>query len=177
MKTKTAALFAALGMAVAPIALAPVPRRNLWWRRRLATSKWAVHDVVGDVAEGVALANDDDWARYRKPQAEPPCYTLPACPITRRAMSLPALTQCAASLAERQHVHDATTLGADDQAIMLRQRCSQPRQTAADGGKRLCCGRSPLLGVVDRPYGHATRGVGPTTNVAADQHRDGTDGR
>jgi hypothetical protein len=75
MKTKTAALFAALGMAVAPIALAPVSHAEVCGAvggRHVEVG--GCSHVVGDVAEGVALANDDDWAA-QEAAGQTPCYT------------------------------------------------------------------------------------------------------
>jgi hypothetical protein len=80
MKKLIAALFAALGMALAPMAFvlvagAPVANAEVCGAvgGRHVDVGGCSH-VVGDVAAGVALANDDDWAA-QEAGGQPPCYT------------------------------------------------------------------------------------------------------
>jgi hypothetical protein len=75
MKKLTAALLAAMGVAVAPIVLAPIANAEVCGAvggRHVEVG--GCSHVVGDVAAGVALANDDDW-RAQEVAGQPPCYT------------------------------------------------------------------------------------------------------
>jgi hypothetical protein len=75
MKTLTGALFAATSVAVAPIVLTPVANAEVCGAvggRHVEVG--GCSHVVGDVAAGVALANDDDWAT-QEAAGQPPCYT------------------------------------------------------------------------------------------------------
>jgi hypothetical protein len=75
MKKLTAALFAAVSVAVAPMVLTPVANAEVCGAvggRHVEVG--GCSHVVGDVAAGVALANDDDW-RAQEVAGQPPCYT------------------------------------------------------------------------------------------------------
>ena len=75
MKKITAAVFAALAMAAAPVVVAPAANAEVCGGvagRHVAVG--GCTHIVGDVAEGVALANDDDWAAQES-AGQIPCYT------------------------------------------------------------------------------------------------------
>ncbi len=75
MTKLTATLLAVAGMAVAPLPLAPTAHAEICGGvgGRHVDLGGCTH-IVGDVAAGVALANDDDWAA-QEAAGQPPCYT------------------------------------------------------------------------------------------------------
>jgi hypothetical protein len=75
MKKLAAALLAATAMAALPVAIAPAAQAEVCGAvgGRHVDVGGCTH-VVGDVAAGVALANDDDWAVQER-TGQPTCYT------------------------------------------------------------------------------------------------------
>jgi hypothetical protein len=80
MKKLAAALLAATAMAAVPMAIAPAAQAEVCGAvgGRHVDVGGCTH-VVGDVAAGVALANDDDWA-VQEAAGQPPCYTRSGIP-------------------------------------------------------------------------------------------------
>ena len=71
----TVTTFAAVGMALAPLAVAPAANAEVCGA--VGGRHYEVggcSHVVADVATGVALANDDEWAAQQN-NGQPPCYT------------------------------------------------------------------------------------------------------
>ena len=80
MKKLTVVLFSALAMAAAPLVVAPSATAEVCGGvagRHVAVG--GCTHIVGDVAAGVALANDDDWAAQER-AGQPPCYTASGVP-------------------------------------------------------------------------------------------------
>ncbi|MDT5387044.1 MAG: hypothetical protein QOE04_685 [Mycobacterium sp.] len=75
MKKLAAALLAATAMSALPVAISPAAQAEVCGAvgGRHVDVGGCTH-VVGDVAAGVALANDDDWAVQER-TGQPPCYT------------------------------------------------------------------------------------------------------
>jgi hypothetical protein len=80
MNNLAAALLAATTMTVVPVAIAPAAQAEVCGAvgGRHVDVDGCTH-VVGDVAAGVALANDDDWA-VQEATGQPPCYTRSGIP-------------------------------------------------------------------------------------------------
>lgn len=82
MKKLVAALLTAGATIVMPLAIAPASHAEVCGDvgGRHVDVGGCTH-VVGDVAAGVALANDDDWA-VQEATGQPPCYTPSGVPRT-----------------------------------------------------------------------------------------------
>ncbi|MCW2554683.1 MAG: hypothetical protein JWR13_3691 [Mycobacterium sp.] len=75
MKKRMTGLLVAVAAAVVPVVVAPASHAEVCGDvggRHVAVG--GCTHVVGDVAAGVALANDDDWA-VQEATGQPPCYT------------------------------------------------------------------------------------------------------
>jgi hypothetical protein len=80
MKKLTVALFSALAMAAAPLAVAPPASAEICGGgagRHVAVG--GCSHPIDDIAAGVAIANDDDWAAQER-AGQPPCYTASGVP-------------------------------------------------------------------------------------------------
>jgi hypothetical protein len=74
MKKLTAALFAAVAVAAIPVAIAPSANAVCGAVGGRHVEVGGCSHVVGDVAAGVVIANDDDWAQ-QEAAGQIPCYT------------------------------------------------------------------------------------------------------
>jgi hypothetical protein len=74
MRKLLAGLLMAGATVVLPVAVAPVSQAVCGDVSGRHVAVGGCTHVVGDVAAGVALANDDDWAA-QEANGQPPCYT------------------------------------------------------------------------------------------------------
>lgn len=80
MKKLTAGLFATMAMTATPLVVTPVAHAEICGGigGRFVAVGGCSHPIA-DIAAGVAIANDDDWAAQER-AGQPPCYTASGIP-------------------------------------------------------------------------------------------------